>query len=104
LSPAALDGAPISAKPAGVPPPSRPPRSRRLRLPADVPRASEATVALRRITGVNLTFYDCAAQGFCGAMANGTRVYEGAAACSYDLPLGTRFHIIGDDRPHLPLR
>lgn len=49
-----------------------------------------------RISGVNITFYDCAHQGFCGKMANGRGVYEGAAACSYDLPLGTRFYIHGD--------
>jgi hypothetical protein len=35
-------------------------------------------------------------QGFCGAMANGEDVYEGAAACSYDLSFGTRFTIPGD--------
>jgi hypothetical protein len=43
-----------------------------------------------------LTFYDCMDQGFCGAMANGEDVYEGAAACSYDLSFGTRFIIHGD--------
>jgi hypothetical protein len=51
---------------------------------------------LRRIEGVDITFYDCRVQGFCGHMANGHNVYEGAAACSYDLPLGTRFYIVGD--------
>ncbi len=49
-----------------------------------------------RIANVNITFYDCAGQGFCGAMANGRKVYEGAAACSYNLPIGTRFIIVGD--------
>jgi hypothetical protein len=48
------------------------------------------------VTGVNVTFYDCLVQGFCGAMYNGEPVYEGAAACSWDLPLGTRFVIEGD--------
>jgi hypothetical protein len=56
----------------------------------------EPAAAGRKISGVNITFYDCASQGFCGNMANGRRVYEGAAACSYDLPLGTRFYIEGD--------
>jgi hypothetical protein len=45
---------------------------------------------------VDITFYDCLDQGFCGAMYNGEQVYEGAAACSWDLPLGTRFAIDND--------
>ena len=49
-----------------------------------------------QIQGVNITFYDCLEQGFCGAMYNGEPVYEGAAACSWDLPLGTRFVIEND--------
>ena len=48
------------------------------------------------VTDVNVTFYDCVVQGFCGAMYNGEQVYEGAAACSWNLPLGTRFVIEGD--------
>jgi hypothetical protein len=48
------------------------------------------------IDGVNITFYDCASQGFCGPMYNGEWVYEGAAACSWDLALGTAFRIEGD--------
>ena len=43
-----------------------------------------------------LTFYDCIDQGFCGAMYNGEPVYEGAAACSWDLAIGTTFTIPGD--------
>lgn len=67
-------------------------------------------VVSRRITGVNLTFYDCRVQGFCGAMYNGRKVYQGAAACSWNLAIGTRFLIVGDptgriyrceDRGHL---
>jgi hypothetical protein len=63
------------------------------------------------VTDVNVTFYDCVVQGFCGAMYNGEQVYEGAAACSWNLPLGTRFVIEGDptgrtyvcaDRGYLP--
>lgn len=45
---------------------------------------------------VNITFYDCLQQGFCGLMYNGQRVYEGAAACSWNLPIGTQFAIQGD--------
>ena len=29
------------------------------------------------VSNVNITFYDCADQGFCGAMYNGRKVYEG---------------------------
>lgn len=49
-----------------------------------------------RIQDVNITFYDCLDQGFCGDMYNGEPVYEGAAACSWDLPIGARFVIPGD--------
>jgi hypothetical protein len=49
-----------------------------------------------RIANVNITFYDCAGQGFCGAMYNGRKVYEGAAACSWNLAIGTKFVIVGD--------
>lgn len=55
-----------------------------------------AALVSGRINNVNLTFYDCKSQGFCGAMANGKKVYEGAAACSWNLNLGTKFRIIGD--------
>jgi hypothetical protein len=68
--------------------------------PTPIPPAAtpvpEVRAAIRRIDNVNITFYDCAQQGFCGLMANGRRVYEGAAACSYNLTLGTRFYIEDD--------
>jgi hypothetical protein len=48
------------------------------------------------IRDVNITFYDCANQGFCGEMYNGEMVHEGAAACSWNLPIGTAFFIVGD--------
>jgi hypothetical protein len=43
-----------------------------------------------------VTFYSCIGNGFCGTMANGQQVFTGAAACSYDLPYGTRFVLNGD--------
>jgi hypothetical protein len=49
-----------------------------------------------RIANVNITFYDCIGQGFCEEMFDGRKVHEGAAACSWDLALGTRFRIVGD--------
>ena len=54
------------------------------------------TSGRQRMANVNVTFYDCASQGFCGAMYNGRKVYEGAAACSWNLAIGTRFRISGD--------
>jgi hypothetical protein len=51
---------------------------------------------LGRVNNVNITFYDCRGQGFCGNMYGGRKVYEGAAACSWDLALGTKFYIPGD--------
>ncbi len=63
--------------------------------------SEDGTVIGQRITAgkvdnVNVTFYDCLDQGFCGTMYNGGQVYEGAAACSWNLPIGTRFFIHGD--------
>lgn len=55
-----------------------------------------------RIDGAVLTFYVCRGappgleDGFCGTMAGGATVYEGAAACGYALQLGTRFRIEDD--------
>jgi hypothetical protein len=63
---------------------------------APVPLASSGVRANGVITQVNITFYDCLNDGFCGAMYNGEKVYEGAAACSWNLPIGTAFYIIGD--------
>ena len=61
------------------------------------PTAEEITHLVQGvIPGVSLTFYSCLGEGFCGPMSNGQVVYEGAAACSYDLPLGTRFMIQND--------
>lgn len=61
------------------------------------PTPAAAPITQRSIiNNVNITFYDCANQGFCGAMYNGRKVYEGAAACSWNLPIGTRFVIVGD--------
>ena len=48
------------------------------------------------IPGARATFYTCAGGGFCGAMANGQQVFAGAAACSSDLPFGTRFFLNAD--------
>jgi len=70
-------------------PPPKTPEENEIAPPGGLPSIGE-------IHGVNVTFYDCLDQGFCGVMYNGDQVYEGAAACSWDLPLGTRF-VIQDD-------
>ena len=64
--------------------------------PSAVSQPPAALVTVGRIENVNLTFYDCLDQGFCGTMKSGEKVYEGAAACSWNLPEGTRFRIAGD--------
>ncbi len=45
-----------------------------------------------------ITIYGCSGPGggFCNAMATGITVFEGAAACSADLPFGTKVKISGD--------
>ena len=45
-----------------------------------------------------ITIYGCTGPGggFCGNMAAGVRVFEGAAACSRNLPFGTKFKIHSD--------
>jgi len=49
-----------------------------------------------RIVGSTVTFYSCLNNGFCGTMASGAEVFSGAAACSIDMPFGTRFVIASD--------
>ncbi|MCH8008890.1 MAG: hypothetical protein IIC91_08490 [Chloroflexi bacterium] len=60
--------------------------------PFQAPLIASGTV----IPGARATFYTCAGGGFCGAMANGQQVFAGAAACSSDLPFGTRFFLNAD--------
>jgi hypothetical protein len=88
------------------------------RLAAAPPRGTSAT--LGRASGyapgthlyARITMYGCVGSGggFCGGMASGITVFEGAAACSSDMPFGTKFTIEGDptgrtyeclDRGHL---
>ncbi len=57
-----------------------------------VPGIAPGTV----ISGAHATFYSCLNNGFCGAMYNGQQVFPGAAACSVNLPLGTRFFLNAD--------
>jgi hypothetical protein len=89
-SAAAPTATPVPAEAPPPPPPAAPvaPQPTAAPVPAAVPAV--------RISNVSLTFYSCLGEGFCGAMANGEIVYEGAVACSYDLPLGTQLRIFGD--------
>ncbi len=50
------------------------------------------------ILRARITIYGCTGPGggFCNAMATGIQVFEGAAACSFDLPFGTKLKIHGD--------
>jgi hypothetical protein len=43
-----------------------------------------------------VTFYACVGNGFCGGTASGLQVAAGHAACSYNLPFGTKFQVEGD--------
>jgi hypothetical protein len=63
---------------------------------AGAPAPSRDQVVTKGKMTATLTFYDCLSQKFCGAMSNGQKVYEGAAACSYNLATGTMFTITGD--------
>ena len=62
-------------------------------LRSDLPEHPEAVPAQGSID-VWVTFYTC--PPYCGAMANGERVYDGAAACGYGFALGQRFSIEND--------
>jgi len=64
--------------------------------PPQAPLGTPLVTSRGPIENVNVTFYDCADQGFCGHMYGGEWVYEGAAACSWNLPIGTAFYIVGD--------
>jgi len=67
----------------------------RNRLPGRSFRATPVTPGTR-IGGANVTFYACVGNGFCGTMASGVPVFDGAAACSSNLPFGTRFVVAAD--------
>jgi hypothetical protein len=54
--------------------------------------------AVGTVLRARITVYGCVGPGggFCNNMASGMQVFEGAAACSSDLPFGTRVRIHGD--------
>jgi hypothetical protein len=65
-------------------------------VPPRAPLVSSGMRVNSVLNQVNITFYDCLNDGFCGHMYNGEQVYEGAAACSWNLAIGTAFYIVGD--------
>lgn len=88
-----LDAVTFDAQPTPLPSPT--PEPTRNPVPPRAPLPANLQIN-RAISNVNITFYDCLDGGFCGHMYNGERVYEGAAACSWNLPIGTSFYILGD--------
>jgi hypothetical protein len=61
-------------------------------------RNAASGYAAGTILSARITIYGCVGPGggFCGGMAGGGRVFEGAAACSSNLPFGTKVKIHGD--------
>jgi hypothetical protein len=96
-------------EPSPEPPPPEPPAPPEPAPPAPAPQPVPTGEGLL-IPGARVTFYACVGDGFCGNMASGSPVFDGAAACSNDLAMGTRFSIVTDptgrvyqclDRGHL---
>jgi len=67
----------------------------------DIPPDTQAVPETSSID-VALTFFVCVGapagfdDGYCGRMANGETVHDGAAACGYRFQIGDRFRIVGD--------
>ncbi len=64
----------------------------------NVPRDVSVLVLPRAPRQVQVTFYTCET-GFCtvnNLMYSGVPAYEGAAACSWEMPIGTVFSLAGD--------
>jgi hypothetical protein len=61
-------------------------------------RNAASGYAAGTVLRARITIYGCVGPGggFCGGMAGGGSVFEGAAACSRDLPFGTKLRIHGD--------
>jgi len=65
-------------------------------VPQSLGRASGLVAGT--VLPARITIYGCVGPGggFCGGMSSGHRVFEGAAACSTNLPFGTKLRIHGD--------
>jgi len=64
--------------------------------PSSLNRASG--YAAGTVIAARITIYGCQGRGggFCGGMSSGVAVFDGAAACSADMPFGTKFTIDND--------
>ena len=74
---------------------------RQAQIEAVAQRAAASSWSVPPIAGgttlpSTVTFYACVGNGFCGNMASGIPPFPGAAACSGNMPMGTRF-VISDD-------
>ena len=59
---------------------------------------TESGVGVGSVMRARITIYGCSGPGggFCNSMASGGTAFQGAAACSTNLPFGTRLTISGD--------
>lgn len=86
----------IDAQRAAAAAAARPSVAARPNAPSTLNRPSG--YAAGTIVRARITIYGCTGPGggFCGGTASGVKVFEGAAACSRDLPFGTKLRIQGD--------
>lgn len=67
-------------------------------VPAPYSMSAASGYAAGTVLRARVTIYGCTGPGggFCNHMASGGSAFEGAAACSYNLPFGTKLTIAGD--------
>jgi hypothetical protein len=72
--------------------------ARPIAVPAPYSANSASGYEPGTVLRARITIYGCQGPGggFCNHMASGGAAFEGAAACSYNLPFGTRLTIAGD--------
>jgi hypothetical protein len=72
--------------------------SRAVAAPAPSTVSSASGLEPGTVLRARVTIYGCTGPGggFCNHMASGGSAFEGAAACSYNLPFGTKLSIAGD--------
>jgi len=72
--------------------------SRPVAVPAPYSVNSASGFEPGTVLHARITIYGCTGPGggFCNHMASGGTAFEGAAACSYNLPFGTKLTIAGD--------
>ena len=72
--------------------------ARPVAAPAPYTMSSASGYGAGTVLRARITIYGCSGPGggFCNHMASGGTAFEGAAACSYNLPFGTKLTIAGD--------